>query len=289
MPRRIVSLFNILLVLLIALPVQAADFSRGLLWQVESHGQVNYLFGTIHSEDKQVLQLPGPVQSALGKSRRFVMEVVPEPEAMTAITMAMMFTDGRELPQVIGDDLYQRARALISGYGIPENALRIMKPWAVATTLSLPKPETGLFLDNKLYQIAAQQGKDLLGLETAQEQLAIFDSLSLADQTTLLREAVDEFEQVHKDIRQLLQAYLARDLARLQAIYHQVSERGDQAFHDRLDESLVTQRNQRMLERMAPLYAQGGTFVAVGALHLPGKHGLLEGLQQRGYRLTRLY
>ena len=38
-----------------------------------------------------------------------------------------------------------------------------------------------------------------------------------------------------------------------------------------------------MADRMEPYLQQGGVFVAVGALHLPGEEGLIRQLEQRGY------
>jgi len=38
-----------------------------------------------------------------------------------------------------------------------------------------------------------------------------------------------------------------------------------------------------MAERMEPWLKQGGAFIAVGALHLPGEQGLIRLLRQRGY------
>ena len=51
----------------------------------------------------------------------------------------------------------------------------------------------------------------------------------------------------------------------------------------------VDERNLRMVERMASRLAEGDAFIAVGSLHLPGEHGLLNLLAQRGYRVTRVY
>jgi len=50
---------------------------------------------------------------------------------------------------------------------------------------------------------------------------------------------------------------------------------------------MIEQRNVIMADRMEPLLQQSRTFVAVGALHLPGAGGLLMLLEQRGYRVTR--
>ena len=39
-----------------------------------------------------------------------------------------------------------------------------------------------------------------------------------------------------------------------------------------------------MAERAAPLLAKGGAFIAVGALHLPGKGGLIDARARPGMR-----
>jgi hypothetical protein len=44
-----------------------------------------------------------------------------------------------------------------------------------------------------------------------------------------------------------------------------------------------------MAERMQSRLRSGGQFIAVGALHLPGRDGLLRLLSQQGYTLTRVY
>ena len=44
-----------------------------------------------------------------------------------------------------------------------------------------------------------------------------------------------------------------------------------------------------MVDRMAPRLAEGNAFIAVGALHLPGEKGVLNLLQQGGYRVSAVY
>ena len=47
-------------------------------------------------------------------------------------------------------------------------------------------------------------------------------------------------------------------------------------------------RNQRMIESLSPLLESSRVFTAVGALHLPGEHGLIRLLRDRGYELRPL-
>jgi len=48
-------------------------------------------------------------------------------------------------------------------------------------------------------------------------------------------------------------------------------------------------RNEVMAERAAPRLEAGGAFIAVGALHLSGKEGLVERFRALGYRVTPLW
>jgi uncharacterized protein YbaP (TraB family) len=51
------------------------------------------------------------------------------------------------------------------------------------------------------------------------------------------------------------------------------------------EEELIDKRNKRMAERSKPLIDKGNAFIAVGALHLPGKTGLVELLRSAGYKV----
>jgi len=44
-----------------------------------------------------------------------------------------------------------------------------------------------------------------------------------------------------------------------------------------------------MAERAAPLLADGGAFIAVGALHLVGKAGVIERFRALGYTVTKVW
>jgi hypothetical protein len=164
-----------------------------------------------------------------------------------------------------------------------------MKPWAVATTLSMPAAGTGMVLDRVLYEQALQDGKPVAGLETVQEQLDIFEGMSMDDQVALLRDAVAQFSGIAALHQQLLDAYKQQDLAAMLAINEAALEAGDRRFADEFQRRLVTDRNRHMAERLRPYLSEGRAFVAVGALHLPGDEGLLNLLERQGYTVSAVY
>jgi hypothetical protein len=285
-----VALTVLLLFLSFPFAQAGTEKSRGLLWEISQPGvPASYLFGTIHSEDPEVLRLAAPVQKVFDASQAVVLEVLLDMEAMMSSSAAMLMMDGRSLKDIVGDVLFSKAAAAMQVRGMPEMMTEHMQPWAVAVTLSMPAPKTGQVLDMVLYQGALQDGKQVHGLETIQEQLDVFTTMSLDEQVLLLKDAVEHFQEMDALHAELLTAWKQRDLARLVAINENALATGGQKFADDFQKRLVVQRNYLMVERMQSYLKQGKTFVAVGALHLPGEKGLLNLLEQRGYTVRAAY
>jgi uncharacterized protein len=258
--------------------------AHGLLWEIGSpDSSTSYLFGTIHSEDPGVIGLDPAVERAFTGSRQVILEVNLDTEATVSGAAAMFMTDGRRLSEIVGKALFEQTATALQSRGIPDVVAEHMKPWAAATALSMPVPETGMVLDMVLFQRARQAGKPLHGLETIAEQLDVFEGLPLDDQVALLRDAVEQFAGIDAMQAELLVAYKRQDLAAMLAINEAALATGDQRLAGEFERRLIVDRNHRMAERMEPYLQQGGAFVAVGALHLPGEQGLVSLLRQRGY------
>ncbi len=270
----------------------AERFDRGLLWSVTGAGAAaSYVFGTIHVGDPRVTQLPALVARALAESSSVTVEAELEPSSLVAVADRMVFRDGRTLPAVAGTELYQKATRLTEKLGLPEPAVRLFRPWALALMLSVPPQNPAEVLDVVLAGAARAQGKPVYQLEGLEEQVGIFDGMPETDQVALLRHAVDEWERMPRITGRLIEAWLARDLAGMRRIGDEAA--GDTAEARRPQETftrrLLNERNVRMADRMQARFKEGAAFVAVGALHLQGEHGVLAELERRGWRVTRVY
>lgn len=264
---------------------------QGLLWKIEKPSQpASYLFATMHVSDPRVVTLPPPVEQAFSGSRQFVMEMLLNFQAVGLVSRASFFSDGRTLDSVMQTEDYLRLLMVLQKrQQIGESAVRHLKPWAVFSLLMMPVEEgTAAALDMQLYRRAIQAQKPVAGLETAQEQVDVFDQMSIADQLWLLNQAVDEIEQTDALFPEMLEAYLRGDLAALILIQQQMMS-AESDIDDRLMHRLLTQRNLRMAQRMQPYLQQGDAFIAIGALHLPGQGGVLHLLEQQGYAVSSVY
>jgi uncharacterized protein YbaP (TraB family) len=268
----------------LAMALPATGPAHGLLWEISRQDSVpSYLFGTIHSEDPGVIDLAPAVEKAFTGCRQVILEVIMDDDAMAAGSTAMLMTDGRRLSEIVGKTLFEQTVAALRSRGIPDMVAERMKPWAAAAALSMPASKTGLVLDMVLFQRAQQAGKPLHGLETIAEQLEVFEGLPLDDQVALLRDAIEQFASIDGMNDELLAAYKRQDLAAMMAINEASMATGDQRLAGKFQRRLILDRNHRMVKRMEPWLQQGGAFVAVGALHLPGEQGLIRLLEQRGY------
>lgn len=267
----------------------AAD-EKGILWRIEgAANQPSYLLGTIHSDDVRVTNVPASVAQAFQQADSFSGEIEMDLPNLMQASQATLLSDGQSLEQLVGVSLYKQTVQLLAAYGMPELVVQRMKPWAAAATLSLPRPQTGIFLDMALYHQAAAAGKRVYGLETIAEQVGALESMSPELQVTMLRDAVAQHHQVEQLIEQLITAYLRRDLKALESISNAAMQDGDDRVAEMFSTEVVDRRNYLMLERMQPRLREGNAFVAVGALHLPGDKGLLNLLRNKGYRVSPVY
>jgi uncharacterized protein YbaP (TraB family) len=261
-------------------------FSRGLLWKIEgAQGQPSHIFGTIHSPDPRVTQLAPSVRSVFDQAASFTMELLINANGVASMAEAMFFTEGKSLSAVLGQELYEQTRQAVAATGLATDDLDRQKPWVVVMLLSTPRAQLGLPLDMQLQLQATLQGKAIYGLETMNEQIAVFNDMSMADQVALLKETLVLHIELTRQFDVLMQAYLARDLEQLMAIVDQPKRQRSDAFVAMMDR-LLGRRNAVMLERMRARLREGNAFIAVGAAHL---QGLLQLLEDAGYRVSVVY
>jgi len=279
-----------------ALAAEEIPYGRGLLWQIEGAGaEPSYLFGTMHTAEEGVARLAPPVREAFDRAESLTLEVIMTPEAQMNLAMSMALTDGRTLDQVLGPDLFRRTVAAGRPYGFGQQQLRVFKPWAVMTLLSLPPSEVRRqaagrkALDQRLQDEASARGLPLHNLEEIHEQISLFNDMAEADQVAMLDATVEQSGKVEGMFEEMRDAYLSQHPALIFNLMQAQQTGYDPELVQVFTDRFLDERNDRMVERMQDRLAEGGAFIAVGALHLPGERGILSQLEERGYELTRLY
>ncbi len=277
-----------------------APTARPFLWRVKAPGATRpaYLYGTIHVPHERVLALPPAVVQAIAESDALFTEVPMDPGMQLRMAPMIMLPEGQTLKDVLPADLYARLDKLFTAKGLPFAPLSRFKAWAIATQVTLLDHMLEFALrqplDMQLYSRAQAAGKEVGGLETIEEQVAVFDGLNAEEQARMLRETLDLLDEYKRDgrdaILELVQAYLDGDEDKLLATVMETYDASD-PLDQKVMKRLLSDRNERMAERIAARIQaapQKGMFFAVGAAHLLREDGVGRLLEARGYELQRL-
>lgn len=293
-PLGIRFLASVVFLVAAMLPAAAGStaYDKGMLWRISAPGiPASYVFGTFHSAEPTLATLSPALQKVLGQVDRVMIEVVSSPETTREMATAVLLTDGRRLSDIVGPDRFRRVVEAGARYGIPAENLDLLQPWGVMGILSIPVSELkrqaqGQTLDRLIESTATERGIPVLGIETADEQLAALSGNSEADQLAMLDAVLDQGPRIEDSFEQLRQAYLAGDLGRLNELAMQDAGSTPPEVVERYYRRLLQDRNYRMAERIGPHIANGNTLVAVGALHLHGDEGLPALLARAGYDVS---
>ena len=263
-----------------------------LLWKVEGNGltKPSYLFGTHHLIEKE--QIPG-FENVLTYINS-VDAVVGELDMSDMLNMQMHLMKAAimkdtTLSDLISPEDYTLVDAEfknVIGFGL--KPLEKMKPMMISTMYSgvlymklnnmKKEPEA---VDQVIQKIGKKANKKFIGLETLDEQIDIlFNHIPLKRQAEILVRTVKEKEESMDMTKRLNSAYIAGDLEQLQVIY---TEDDDMSNEER--KILVEQRNNNWVEQFKTMFAENSCFVAVGCLHLSGKAGIINQLQNAGYTI----
>ncbi len=133
------------------------------------------------------------------------------------------------------------------------------------------------------------EGKPIHGLETADEQVNSFQKIPLADQVTILKAVVENYDSVERHNERMISSYSRGDYGAIAAMANNHLGLSDGRASRVLRKHTVDDRNLRMVERMLPRIEEESAFIAVNAVHLPGEHGVLHLLEQRGYSVSPVH
>lgn len=273
--------------------------ARGVLFRIRSTqpgAPDSLLFGTIHIGTPQALGLdPQRIERAVLGNHTLVNEVDGDTPWEPRYDHYRFLASGQSLATLIGGIQFVDLATLLPDH--QGTMLNRFKPW-VAMTLLEEGQDAPLAradgpgrrnIDDTIEDIARAHGLKLVHLETLEDQLAALDCTPAADYAVVLRQRLVDPQALRAETERALAFYRAGNLpgwlADIDAMFGLDAQARVVERHAR--DCLVDQRNARWIEELEPLLREGGCFVAVGAIHLTGPDGLLEGLARRGFAVSK--
>ncbi len=283
----------------------AVPFPAGNRWRAEKAGQVIDLIGTYHLDDPRLAPLLASTLPALDKATALLVEAGPEEEKALKDRIArepalLIITDGPTLPEALPPEDWDRLSQAMADRGIPGFMAAKFRPWYISMMLSIPtcaltEMGTPNGLDRQLIDAAKARGTPVQALEPYDTVFRIFDRLSQQDQLSMITSAlamVDGAEDMSATLaaqyfagqNRLIWEFMRAETLKLPGY---TPEQVAQEFAT-MEEAMIDSRNRAWIPVIETAAAKGPVLVAFGALHLPGKQGVLNLLAQDGWTVTRL-
>jgi uncharacterized protein len=167
-------------------------------------------------------------------------------------------------------------------------AVQGLRPWLCGLSLTIGELQRLGFdpwygMDRHFFDRAKKDGKNILALETIEEQLRLFSDMDPTQQDSLLKETLEELDITEKLFREAILAWDCGDTERLYEITMKSLE-----AHPDIYRELFTKRNLRWAGKIEKLLNQNGTVtVIVGAGHLAGRDSVISLLARKGFRITQ--
>ena len=271
---------------------------RGTLYRVTGEGHTTYLFGTIHVGRPEFYPLEARASKAIADASVIAMEL--DMRDTSGLQQAAMthgiFANGDTLDQHISKAVLTRLQDALGKLGMPYAIISHMKAWMAANTIVVLQLEkqgyhADLATENYLTKAAEDAHKTIVGLETADFQLGLFDSMTEKQQEQYLVDNLDEMDsgEADKKTKELLDAWANADEKTFADLLKEAESDQTEAGKFFMDE-LIGKRNPEMANKVAQMLKDDkSSFVAVGLLHLVGANGVPQLLAKRGYEVKRIY
>jgi uncharacterized protein len=276
----------------------------GLMWRIEKPRLApSYLFGTIHSTDDSALEVAGRAAQLIKGAKVVATELggpidsIEKANMAAAMLAKALDRDHDTFEGVIAQEDHEHIEKFFAGQGYPAQFAHHLRPWFLAVLTALPACEVAREaldlpeVDQFLAQTAEDSGVRVVGFETPEEQLDAIATMRPEVAAALLTVAARDPGMNDDLYATILRLYRESRPAEILAISDAIGglSAAERDAQDEFMRVLLVDRNAIMAERAAPLLATGGAFIAVGALHLTGKDGLIERFRAEGYSVTKVW
>ncbi|MFN3739595.1 MAG: TraB/GumN family protein [Thermodesulfovibrionales bacterium] len=267
---------------------------KGLFWEVSSNKSTVYILGSVHLFKKEIYPLDQKIEQAFNSSEVIVFEVnLNEIDSMDMLALFQqkgLYPEGDSLKSHISETTLNLLMPRLQSYGVPVELAMRFRPWLLAMTLqSMELQRLGFMTEYGIdrYFFEKAEGKEITGLESAQYQIEIFDSLSEKVQELFLLYTIRDMDQLSSITDQILKAWESGDISIVEKlIFRPLKE--DPGFLP-LYEILFYERNSAMALKIENFLKTGKRyFVITGAGHLVGDKGIIEILKKKGYKVRQI-
>jgi hypothetical protein len=263
-----------------------ADAALHCLWELHGKHNTVYLMGSIHTLRSSDYPLAPALLDAYRESKSLIMEIdldeLDSSEMQSEMLSSATLSGDSNLHQIMGSR-YAHAETLAREVGLELTMFDQFAPWFVAEAISQMQlmqlgfdPSSGV----EMYFLgrARTDGKHIAGLETAHDQLALFESMPMATQTEYLVSSLEQAHDLPKEVTEMVRAWQRGDMG-----WFDSEVKSDIGRDPAVYQSLLVNRNRKWIPQIEKLLDDDENhLVIVGTAHLVGRDSVIDLLKKDG-------
>ena len=273
--------------MLAAAPAVRAASTLHCLWELHGRHNTVYLLGSIHTLRASDYPLAPAVLDAYRGAKSLIMEIdlneLEAEDVQSEMLASATLADGKTLHDIMGAARYAHAQTLAHEVGLDLSAFDQFAPWFVAEAISQMQlmqlgfdPSSGV----EMYFLgrARTDGKSIAGLETAHDQLALFEGMPMETQANYLISSLEQAHDLPKDVNDMVRAWERGDMS-----WFETEMKSDLGRDPAVYQSLLVSRNRKWIARIERLLDDDENYlVIVGTAHLVGRDSVIDLLKKDG-------
>lgn len=268
--------------------------SKGFFYEVNNKGNKIYMLGSIHVGNSTLYPIDENIIKALKSSEKIYMEIdLSNREEAKKMRQKIYYDDGKNLKDDLGEELYSRVLKIFQGYGMEEDQVKILRPWAIYNTMaSDPKGESpkGSFGVESYFLALSLLNKIEIGeLESMEFQsniLSNFDKKTYVEMIENLTAEIEKngYKNINSGLYTLLDAWQSGDRDKMKSI---LSLKGDEPS-EKFNEAILDERDEGMAKKIDAMLKKDGKntyFILIGSAHLVPENSVTGILKNMGYKV----
>lgn len=267
---------------------QSKETENALLWKVSGNclTQDSYLYGTIHIICPEELVMNETITNHFNKTQQVYLEMDMDDLGLLLKMQSpktMNMEKGNSLKKLLKTEEYNLVSAFFRD-SLQKNIKNYdkTKPFFTLSAVypkMLPCKQPASY-EVEFLKMAKSQKKEILGLETLDDQLAAVNSISYKEQAEGLLEYVKDFSHSKSEFARLVNAYKAQNLKEFAVLMEE-----EEGKMEGFEENFLKKRNEKWTAVIAEAASKKPTFFAFGAAHLIGENGMVNLLRNAGYKV----
>ena len=268
-----------------------SNINAQLLYEISGNGltKSSYIFGTHHLIQVETATKIPCLFRAFNDCDVVVSEFVDDDQNK----MQQRILSASKMEKSIFDMLTPADEALVDSalqaeLGLSLANVQYMRPNIIAIIYEtavyervLKQKSNDIAMDSYFQIAGIELGKSVVGLETLEQQMhMLLRSITIERQIEILVETIRNSKNIPAENAQLDSLYVAGNI---DALYDMLVKAEDMTEAEKF--LLVDERNIAWLPKIEEYIKQNPCFIAVGALHLPGKDGVINLLRKAGYKV----